>query len=172
VFGLKFERRKTMKIQHKLFPVAGALALLLATTITFATPAAFAEDAKAAPAVTIAQLAGSWQATLAGNTGCGEVSMLVTFTLDSSGSATDATITTHLSGPNTAGCIDGTVLTGQTFTVNSLNSNGSGTAGLSCGSGCGWNFQIQVSKNHQVANLTDIDTANPFNTPTGTMILQ
>jgi hypothetical protein len=161
-----------MKIQRKLIPGAGVLALLLATTITFVTSSASAQEAKVAPAVTIAQLAGSWQATLVGNTGCGLVSMLVTFTLNSSGSATDATITTHLSGPNTSGCIDGTVLTGQTFTIDSLNSNGSGTAGLSCGSGCGWNFQIQVAKNHQVANLTDIDTANPYNTPTGTMILQ
>ena len=152
--------------------IAGAFALLLVATITFVTSSFSAQDAKAAPAITIPQLAGPWQATLIGNTGCGLVSMLVNFTLDSSGTATDATFTTHLSGPNKGGRIDGTVTTGQIFTINSLNSNGSGTAGLSCGTGCGWEFQIQVSKNHQVANLTDVDTANPYNTPTGTMILQ
>jgi len=122
--------------------------------------------------VTKADLAGPWQATLIGNTGCGLVSMLVTFTLNSSGTATNATITTHLSGPSTSGCTDGSVTTGQTFTVNSLNSNGSGTAGLSCGPDCGWVFEIQVAPDRGVANLTDVDTANQFNTPTGTMIHQ
>lgn len=122
--------------------------------------------------ITKADLAGSWQATLIGNTGCGLVSMKVNFTLNSSGTATDATITTHLSGPPTSSCIDGTVTTGQTFTVSTLNSNGSGTASLSCGISCGWVFQIQVSPDRGVANLTDVDTANPLNTPTGTMIHQ
>jgi hypothetical protein len=122
--------------------------------------------------ITKADLAGPWQATLVGNTGCGLVSMLVTFTLNSAGTATNATITTHLSGPNTSGCTDGSVTTGQTFTVSSLSFNGSGKAGLSCGPGCGWVFDIQVSPDRGVANLTDVDTANPFNTPTGTMIHQ
>ena len=122
--------------------------------------------------ITKADLAGPWQATLIGNTGCGLVSMLVTFTLNSSGTATNATITSHLSGPNTSTCIDGSVTTGQTFTVSSLGSNGSGLAGLSCGSGCGWVFNIQVSADRAVANLVDVSTANPFNTPTGTMIHQ
>ena len=119
-----------------------------------------------------ADLAGPWQATLIGNTGCGLVSMLVNFTLNSSGTATNATIVGHLSGPNTATCVDGTVTTGQTFTISSLNSNGSGVAGLSCGPGCGWVFNIQVSPDRGVANLTDVSTLNPFNTPTGTMIHQ
>jgi hypothetical protein len=122
--------------------------------------------------ITKADLAGPWQATLIGNTGCGLVSMKVNFTLNSSGTATNATITTHLSGPATSTCIDGAVTTGQTFTIATLNSVGSGTAGLSCGLSCGWVFQIQVSPDRGVANLTDVDTANPFNTPTGTMIHQ
>jgi len=152
--------------------IAGTFALLLVATITFVTSSVSAQEAGAAPAITIDQLAGPWQATLIGNTGCGLVAMLVNFTLNSSGIATDATITGHLSGPNTSGCKDGTVTTGQTFTIYSLNSNGSGTAGLSCGTDCGWAFQIQVARNRQVANLIDVDTANPYNTPTGTMILQ
>ena len=119
-----------------------------------------------------ADLAGPWQATLFGNTGCGLVSMLVNFTLNSSGTATNATITSHLSGPSTSACHDGAVTTGQTFTIFSLNSNGSGTAGLSCGPSCGWVFRIQVAPDRAIANLTDVDTANPFNTPTGTMIHQ
>jgi hypothetical protein len=122
--------------------------------------------------ITKADLTGPWQATLIGNTGCGLVSMLVTFNLNSSGTATNATITTHLSGPPTSGCTDGSVTTDQAFTVSSLNSNGSGIAGLSCGPSCGWVFHIQVAPDRGVANLTDVDTANPLNTPTGTMIHQ
>jgi len=161
-----------VKTQRQLIPIAGVLALLVVATITLVTSLGSAQDAKAAPAITISQLAGPWQATLVGNTGCGLVSMLVNFTLNSSGAATDARITTHLSAPNGGGCIDGSVTTGQTFTIDSLHSNGSGTASLSCGPDCGWGFQIQVARNHQVANLTDVATGNPYNTPTGTMILQ
>ena len=82
-----------------------------------------------------ADLTGPWQATLIGNTGsgCGLVGMLVTFNLNSPGTATNASITTHLRGPPTSGCTDGSVTTDQTFTVSSLHSNGSGIAGLSCG---------------------------------------
>ena len=160
-----------MKVQHYRIPAAAALVLLITTIAIF--PTAGSAQSTKAPSLTIAQLAGPWQATLFGNTGCGPVSMLVNFTLNSSGVATNAVITTHLSGPNTSECIDGTVTTGQTFTINSLNSNGSGTAGLSCGPGCGWVFQIQVVPQYPViANLTDVDTANPYNTPTGTMIRQ
>jgi hypothetical protein len=162
---IQFEEEKIMKIRPHRIPAAAALALLITAIAVFPT-------ASSAQSREISKLAGPWQATLIGNTGCGLVSMLVNFTLNTSGMATDATITTHLSGPNTGGCIDGTVTTGQTFTINSLNSNGSGTAGLSCGTGCGWVFQIQVASNHEVANLTDVDTANPYNTPTGTMIRQ
>jgi hypothetical protein len=161
-----------MNLQRQV-SIAAALVLLLVATISFSPTTALAQDTlKTAPEITLAQLAGPWQATLLGNTGCGLVSMLVNFTLNSSGVATDATLTTHLSGPNTSGCIDGTVTTGQTFTITGLNANGSGTAGLSCGPGCGWVFQIQVAPSHQIANLADVDTANPYNTLTGTMIRQ
>lgn len=147
--------------------IAGLLALGLVAVVAMVRPS------KASIGnITKADLAGPWQATLVGNTGCGLVSMLVTFTLNGSGTATNAAITTHLSGPSTPGCTDGSVTTGQTFTVSSLGGNGSGKAGLSCGPGCGWVFDIQVSPDRGVANLTDVDTANPFNTPTGTMIHQ
>ncbi len=44
----------------------------------------------------------------------------------------------------------------QTFTTESLNTNGTGTAGLTCGVGCGWTFNIQVGPNKQVFNLVDV----------------
>jgi hypothetical protein len=36
-----------------------------------------------------------------------------------------------------------------------LNTKGSGTAALSCGSGCGWSFDIQAAANKQMFNLVD-----------------
>src|SRR5215471_6566615 len=81
--------------------------------------------------ITKSDLTGPWAMTLTGDTGCGISTSYVTFTLNSSGSGL-ATITSH-----TSGC-GNPVSTGMPFTINTLNANGSGTAGLSCGTGCGW----------------------------------
>jgi hypothetical protein len=109
-------------------------------------------------------LAGSWQATLYGLGGCGVGTSVVTFTLNSSGVATNATETSH-----SAGC-GNNKSTGNTFAIQSLNSNGSGTANLSCGSDCGFNFNIQVSPDRSTINLVDVSTANPGNFLAGTAI--
>jgi hypothetical protein len=109
-------------------------------------------------------LTGSWQVTLHGQTGCGIGSTLTTFTLNTSGVATNAASTSH-----TLGCGDVTS-TGNTFTIVSLNPNGSGTAGLTCGTGCGWTFNIQVSPDRSTFNLTDVTSANPNNFLAGTAI--
>jgi hypothetical protein len=109
-------------------------------------------------------LAGNWVATLGGNTGCGLAAMEVKFTLNAAGTGT-ATITTH------AQCADN-VLSGQTFTVSTLAANGSGTAGLSCGVGCGWSFAIQVSPDRSTFNLVDVNPANPNNYLQGVAIHQ
>lgn len=109
-------------------------------------------------------LTGPWQITLSGNTGCGLVSMLATATLNTSGTG-PATLTTH-------GQCGDSVATGQTFTITSLNANGSGTAGLSCGSGCGWNLTIQVSPDRSSMNLVDVAKVNPGNFIAGTAVHQ
>ena len=54
-------------------------------------------------------LTGAWQVTLYGQGGCGVGTSLVTFTLNSSGNATNATNTSH-----TAGCGDSTTYSGPT----------------------------------------------------------
>lgn len=118
-----------------------------------------------------ADLSGPWQMTLLGNTGCGISSMLVTFTLNGSGSATNATITSHVINP-TQTCPDGAVSTGNNFTINSLNSNGSGVAGLTCGASCGWTFNIQVAPDRSIMNLVDVATFNPNNLLQGTAVHQ
>jgi hypothetical protein len=118
-------------------------------------------------------LAGTWQATLIGNTGCGLSSALVTFTLDSSGMATNASNTGHfMNGGNGQGCVDGATSSGNTFQILTLNSNGSGTANLGCGSGCGWNFQIQVNRDSTAFNLVDVDPSNFNNLLEGVAVLQ
>ena len=99
-------------------------------------------------------LAEPWQVAIDDQTGCGTGSMLVTFTLNANGVATNATTIGH-----TSGCGDGTS-TGNTFTIQSLNANGSGTANLTCGAGCGWNLNIQVSPDRSTFNVVDVSPAN------------
>jgi hypothetical protein len=113
-------------------------------------------------AMTIAQLAGPWQISLAGNTGCGASSLDFTGSLNTSGVAAGA-----LTGSST-GCTSST--SPQTLTITSLGMNGSGTANLSCGSGCGWDFEIQVSPDRQRFNL--VDTTNFANGLAGTAVSQ
>jgi hypothetical protein len=120
-------------------------------------------------ALKIEDLAGSWQAALVySNTGCGPASGLVNFTLDSNGTTNTATLVfhTHVAGP----CMDSTST--QTFTVQTLNPDGSGTAGLTCGTGCGWQFNIQVDRQRSIFNLVDVDPQNPDNFVAGTAIRQ
>jgi hypothetical protein len=44
-----------------------------------------------------------------------------------------------------------------------VNSRGSGVANLSCGAGCGWALKVQLSPNHDVFNLVDVEAENPDN---------
>ena len=119
--------------------------------------------------IRLQDLAGPWQAALVfSNTGCGPASGLVNFTLDSTGTTNSPTLVGHSgAGP---GCGDSK--TTQTFTIQTLNPNGSGTAGLSCGVGCGWEFNIQVDRRRTMFNLVDVDPANPGNFVAGTAVRQ
>jgi hypothetical protein len=116
--------------------------------------------------VSKSDLAGNWQLTTVGQTGCGFGTTLYTFTLNSSGSSSNVAGTSH-----TAGCGDGSS-TGQSFTIQSLNSNGSGTANLTCGTGCGWNLTIQVSPDRSTFNVIDVSPANPGNYIEGVAVHQ
>ncbi|MEO7852207.1 MAG: hypothetical protein ABIR94_08130 [Rubrivivax sp.] len=127
--------------------VAGALALAACAAST----AAWAGVGR----VGYADLYGPWTATLSGVTGCGPSAMHVAIVMDSKGVGT-ATLTTH-------GQCGDSVLAGQSFTIQSLNVNGSGTANLTCGPGCGWNLRFQVNPDRQIMNLVDVDPVNPGN---------
>ena len=108
-------------------------------------------------------LTGNWLIVLRGTSGCGFSSMQANVTLGSTGTGT-ATIQSH------GQCGDSTT-TGQTFTIKTLAADGSGTAGLSCGPGCGWNFNIQVSPDRSKFNLVDVSSSNPGNYLEGLAVL-
>jgi hypothetical protein len=134
---------------RRLKGLLAAAALVAGACLAVASPAA-------AGTITRAQLAGSWTVSLVGNTGCGLTSMYVTFTLNGSGVGL-AKIQMH-----SAGCADGTT-SGNKFTIQSVNSTGQGTAGLTCGDGCGWTFKIQVDSGLRLFSLVDVEPLNPNN---------
>lgn len=114
-------------------------------------------------AITVAQLAGPWQVAVSGNTGCGVTSILYNGKLDNTGKST-GTMTF-----SSAGC--GVSTSTQTFNILSMSGSGSGTVGLTCGSGCGFIFTFQASKNKQVINLVDVSDGGT-NVLAGTAVKQ
>ena len=139
-----------MKSYHQAVRLALVIGLSLVMNIVLVKPSL------ATGTITKADLSGTWQITLNGRTGCGLVSMLVRVTLNTAGVGTNATLTTH------GECTDSTLLN-QTFEVLSLSGFGDGIASLSCGPGCGWSFNIQVSPDRSMFNLVDVNPDNPGN---------
>ena len=150
---MKFSTRILKKVA-----AVGALSVLASAAVVTPSEASIGKVSKG-------DLSGAWQMTLVGNTGCGLTAYLVNFTLDGNGLATDATITTH------AQCGDN-VLSGQTFQVQSMSSNGSGSANLSCGPSCGFQLRIQVSPDRGMFNVVDVAPENPGNYLAGTAVHQ
>jgi hypothetical protein len=136
------------------------IALLLLVTTAFLSLPVSASIGN----IVTSDLAGNWMIVLHGTTGCGYVDMEADMTINSSGAGTGTLITHGACGNSTLG--------GQTFTITSVKTDGSGSAGLSCGSFCGWNFDIQVSPDRSKFNLVDIDTKNPGNFMEGVALLQ
>jgi hypothetical protein len=112
----------------------------------------------------VSKLQGTWTITLIGFTGCGQSAMLVEVTLDAHGKGS-ATTTYHTQ------CGDNKQ-SGLPFAVQNLKADGRGTAGLSCGTACGWEFQIQVNQDATIFNLVDVDPSNPGNFVQGVAIHQ
>lgn len=138
--------------------------LALVLVLVIATIVATVRPGKASIGnVSKSDLAGAWQGTFFGNTGCGVSTEVFDFTLNANGSGT-ANATSH-----TSGCSDGTAK-GLPITITSLSSNGSGTLNLSCGTGCGFNFSIQVFPDRSTFNLVDV--SDPGNYLEGTAIHQ
>lgn len=159
---------KTMKPKRLLFNlgVLGATCASLVCVVPKIGHAVEREDALSyahhEPKARLSELAGSWTISLGGNTGCGLSAMYVTVDLDAAGSGM-ATI----QGSST-GCAPN-VAPSQPFKIMSLNPDGSGTAGLACGPGCGWSFTIQVPKgSNNLFTLVDVAPENPNNVLVGT----
>ncbi len=149
-----------MKNHCQLARLASLVVLSLVVVVALTAPSSATGN------IVKADLSGAWQMTIIGQTGCGFGTTLYTFTLNASGSSSNVVGTYH-----TAGCGDGTS-SGNTFTILSLNPDGSGTAGLSCGTGCGWNLNIQVSPDRSKFNVIDVSPANPGNFIEGVAIHQ
>ena len=133
---------------------------------------ALSPTARAQSNSSISQLAGKWQASLIwSGSGCGPMSGVVNFNLDSTGTDNAAVLTTH-----SQGCDPGTSIV--TFRIDSLNADGSGTASLTCGANCGWVMTIQVAQSPtrgvkpQLFNMVDIAPENPGNFVEGSAIRQ
>jgi hypothetical protein len=99
-------------------------------------------------------LKGTWRISLRGLTDCGFATALATITLGTNGSGTGP-LQIH------GDCGDST-LPGQTFTVDTLSKTGEGTASLTCGGGCTWNFEIQVAPDRTKFNLTIVEPLDDF----------
>jgi hypothetical protein len=150
-----------MKKQTLPMRVAGVVALAIVALVATVRPG------KASIGnVSKSDLAGNWQLTTVGQTGCGFGTTLYTFTLNNSGTSSNVAGTSH-----TVVCGDGTS-SGNSFTIQSLNSNGTGTANLTCGAGCGWNLNIQVSPDRSTFNVIDVSSANPGNYIEGVAVHQ
>ena len=137
--------------------------LAFLAVLSLATVFSLSTTSSATGNITKSDLAGNWQIALRGTTGCGFVSMQANVTLNTAGTGT-GTLQTHGECGNSS-------LTGQTFTVKTLAANGSGTAGLTCGTGCGWTFNIQVAPDRSTFNLVDVSAANPGNFLEGVAVL-
>jgi hypothetical protein len=134
----------------------GVSALLIAVTLVVVAAVAIPAAAGGAkPPVTVAQLAGSWEAAINTNANCGAGVHLLVFTLNESGSATDVADTF-----NTTECGQGEH-TDQTFTITSLSADGQGTATYS-NAGLPLTLTIQVSPNRTVFNLGDITDSGQY----------
>jgi hypothetical protein len=149
---------RTMNSRRRSGRLACLVALMLVTLLSVVIPSMAADGPK--PAVTLANLTGSWKTTIVGQGSCGIGAEVLVFTLNSTGSATDVAYTAH-----TVEC-GNQEFTDQSFTITSLSSDGSGTAEVNI-NGAVRNFTIQVSPNHQVFSLVDVTDVGHYQAGTG-----
>lgn len=129
------------------------LAVALIAVAAVAAPFATAADKNAQPLMTVAGLAGSWEVELSSYGTCGNGTHLLIFTLNSKGASGDFGDTY-----NTSGCGKGSNPK-QTFTIDSLNTDGTGTATFS-NNGTPLTLSIQVNTAINVFSLVDITDVN------------
>jgi len=144
----------------KLFSVLAVVCLVVFGVFVYRT------KADASP-LTIYSLGGQWRLSFAGTTGCGYGTQVSDISMNTSGYGS---VPTGQAKFHTQGCGDG-YSTGPTqFIVQTLNPDGTGTGNLSCGPGCGWELELQLSRNGDVFSFTGVDFGNPGNFVSGTVI--
>jgi hypothetical protein len=134
-------KTKSNNTQNKLRALLAALALVTLIVVPSATAAS-------KKPVTLASIAGTWQATLFSSADCGIGTQILIFTLNSGGAATDVQYIYH-----TSKCGNGKD-NNQTLTITSLNADGSGTAQLDI-EGTTLTLNIQVNPSSTVFNIVD-----------------
>jgi hypothetical protein len=138
-----------MKSYRTLAKLAAAVTFCLAIAVALVV-----RSSASIGSISKGDLNGAWQVSLYTQGGCGIGTSQVNFTLNSG-------VGTATTKAHNVGCGDSTS-TGNTFTITSLSSNGSGTAGLTCGAGCGFTFNIQVSPDRGTFNLVDMTDPGNF----------
>ena len=104
--------------------------------------------------IVVADMKGEWQVSLMGHQlACGatKVSAVGTLTLNPAGAGS-------LNATLKSTCGNGDVV--NSFAISGLNADGSGTATVDCGSGCGFTFSIQVSSDRSMFNLVSVSPAD------------
>jgi hypothetical protein len=139
--------------------------LIFSVALSVITLFAVSKPSLATGNVVPADLSGNWQMTIIGETGCGFGTTLYTFTLNASG------VATNVSGVSHSACGTGN-FSGDSFTIHSLSANGSGLANLTCGTGCGWNLNVQVAPDRSTFTVIDVSASNPGNFIQGVAIHQ
>ena len=140
--------------RHQPARILSLFALSL-VALAFQSTSSYAQNSIAPPSVTLGNLSGVWVVSLTGVTGCGQVAMRVLADLNSSGTTSDASLITHSSE-----CGNGTAT--EAFEITSLQSSGTGNAHLSCGEGCGWDFDIQVEPGNNAFTLVDVTNGQNY----------
>jgi hypothetical protein len=128
-------------------------ALMLVTALAATAISASAGDAK--PAITIANLAGSWTVSYFSNASCGNGTHIQEFTL-----ASDGVSSSFADTYNTSGCGQGQNHD-ETFTIDTLDADGTGTATFSNGDNP-LTFQIQVNLSKNVFSLVDVTDVGQY----------
>jgi hypothetical protein len=126
---------------------------------------------KTAAALTLADLQGPWQAALIwSGGGCGPGTAVVNFDLDgATGTTFPATFQATTTAHGTVSKCSG--VSKQTLTIESLDPvSNQGIANLTCGTGCGWTFAIQVHPDGWIMYMVDV--TDPGNFIEGTAIRQ
>jgi hypothetical protein len=134
-----------------------------AAAVIAATPYAAADERERIPS-----LSGTWVMAISGIDGCGFGTKRVNVTLRA-----DLTLTVPATVINHAqGCGDSQPTNWSFQFVSYDHRTGSGHAVLSCGPGCGWEYEVQTNLTGNTFSMVDVSPLNPGNFQSGIAVKQ